>query len=675
MKPNQIKNYSLAATGVAALALLTSCARAQQPQQPQTSAVPFAASADRPNVVFILADDLGWMDTSLYGSKFYRTPNIDKLRTHGMMFTRAYTANPLCSPTRASILTGQYPGRLHLTTAAGHLPQEILTAEMPKSAGPTVKVVTAPSLTRLPLTYNTLGNSFKAAGYTTGFMGKWHLGREPYVPENFGFDTVVGGGPFPGPPSFFSPYHMGHYLSDGPKGEHIDDRLGKEAVKFMEANKDKPFYLNVWQYDVHAPFQAKPEYISKYRPLVDKNNPQQSPTYAGMVESLDDLVGTVTDTLDRLKLTDKTMIVFYSDNGGNMYDRVDGTTPTSNLPARNGKGSIWDGGTRVPMIVAWPGHVRPNSTSNALVSSIDFYPTLLDIGHAKNKPGQIEDGVDIRPVLEGTGTLQRDTIFCHFPQPTPRTGTPASVYVHQRDWKLIRIFAGNADGSDQFELYDLSKDIGETHNLAAQMPDKVQQLNALITQHLKDTGAMVPFANPDYTGPAIDTGSPVPLAPPKTNWSGKKRGAGKNKGPRKNEGAAKNIEGWHAGGTAELSRTEGGIALTSAGTDPFFVASDLPNSSGPYSVKFRLNTNIEGEGSVYWTTAKGIGFALPRSASFSITQDGQWHEYSVNLPVTESIDNLRIDPGNAKGVATFEWIRLFDSRNKLVKGWEFNSKP
>ena len=627
------KNRYAAATGVAALAALTSCAGAQQP-------APVAlgdAVKDRPNIVFILADDLGWMDTGVYGSTFYKTPNIDKLAERGMWFSRAYTANPLCSPTRASILTGQYPGRLHLTAPQGHLEAERLTVALPKNAPATTKVVTPLSLTRLPLSYNTLGQSFKAAGYATGFMGKWHLGPDPYIPENFGFDTVIGGGPFPGPPSFFSPYHMKQYLSDGPPGEHIDERLGKEATKFIEANRDKLFLLNVWSYDVHAPFQARADYIKQFRATVDPKNPQHSPTYAAMVKSTDDLVGTVVAALDRMQLTEKTMIIFYSDNGGNMYDTVDGTTPTDNWPLRNGKGSIWEGGSRVPLIVSWPGHVRPGSKSDALVSSIDFYPTLLGIAGAKGKEGQIVDGVDIRPVLEETGKLERDTIYCHFPHDIPATNTPASVYVHQRDWKLIRIFAGNADQSDQFELYDLASDESEKHNLAAQMPDKVRELDALISQHLKETGALVPFANPNYRGP----------------------------------GAI--IKGWSADGDATLESVPDGLKVVSAGGDPFFKVSDLPDANGPFKVKMRFRTDIEGDGLVFWAEARK-GFSPARRMDFPITRDGKWHEYTVALPVESALQNLRIDPGTAQGAAIFAWIRLYDKDEKLVRAWEFNPK-
>ena len=635
MKPILSKNRWAAtgatALGVASLAMLSSCANAQ----PKPGAM--AANAAKPNVVFILADDLGWMDTATYGSTFYETPNIDALRARGMMFTRAYTANPLCSPTRASILTGQYPGRLHLTAPQGNLPVERTEVSMPTSAGPSVKVVTAPSVTRLPLKYGTMGDAFKAAGYATAFMGKWHLGRDQFMPQSFGFDTVVGAGPFAGPPSFFSPYKMGKYLPDGPVGEHIDDRMAREADQFIEANKDKPFLLNVWTWDVHAPFQAKPEYISEYRKKVDPKNPQQSPIYAGMVKSTDDLVGSITKKLDDLKLTDKTMIVFYSDNGGNTYDRVEGIPPTSNAPLRNGKGSIWDGGTRVPMLVSWPGHIQANSKSDALVSSIDFYPTLIDIVGAKGKEGQVVDGVNIRSVLEGTGELKRDAIFCHFPHAIPATDTPASVYVIQDNWKLIRIFAGNDNQTDKFELYDLSTDIGETKNLALEKQIKVKQLNALISKHLKETDALVPFANPNF------------------------------------KGLGANIDGWEAGGTASIKRFGDNLQVVSSGGDPFFFTGGVPKASGPYTIKFRMNTRIGGDGTVFWAANKK-GFAANRSVDFTINRDGQFHDYSVKLPENNDFGKLRIDTGKDTGDATIDWIRLFDGDNKLVKAWEFDAK-
>ena len=506
---------------------------------------------------------------------------------------------------------------------------------MPDSAQSTLKAVPAPTRTRLPLGYYTTGQALKDAGYATGFLGKWHLGDDPYGPNAFGFDTVVGAGPFPGPRSYFSPYKMGKHLPDGPPGEQIDDRMGKEAVKFIEANQSKPFYLNVWSWGVHAPFQGKPEYIADFKAKVDPKYPQQSPTYAAMVKSTDDLVGTVTDTLDRLKLTDKTLLVFFSDNGGNMFDRADGVVPTSNAPLRGGKAEIYDGGTRVPMIVNWPGHIKPNSTSDALVSSIDFYPTLLDVAGARGKDGQVVDGVDLRAVWEGKGDLKRDAIYSDFIHYNPPTETVPSSYVHQGNYKLIRFFADGPKQTDRFELYDLSKDIGETNDLSAQMPDKVKELNALISAHLQKTDALVPFANPKYV-----------------------------------EGA-REIQGWTGRGDATIRQRPDGMEVASMGSDPRIYFTGLPNSSGPYTVKMRVKNRIKGGGSIYWGTKEARNFNKERQVKIDLKDDNQWHDYEFAVPLQESMFSLRIDPGSEYREATFEWIRLYDKDGKLVKAWEF----
>jgi len=300
-----------------------------------------AAASGRPNVVFILADDLGWRDTSLYGSPFYETPSIDALAERGMRFTNAYSANPLCSPTRASILTGQYPGRLRLTTPAGHLKQEVLDPIVPAQGPPLSKWVTPQTRTRLPLDYYTLSEALHDAGYATAHFGKWHLGWPPYQPENQGFDVNLPGGSFPGPPGgYFAPFKV-DTLDDCPAGEHVDDRLTREAIDFVRENQDRPFLLNYWLFSVHAPYQAKEELIARYQAKVDPNAPQRSPTMGGMIHTGDACVGQLLEAIDAIGLAERTIVVFTSDNGGNMYDRVDGTTPTSNSPLRGGKATIY----------------------------------------------------------------------------------------------------------------------------------------------------------------------------------------------------------------------------------------------------------------------------------------------------------------------------------------------
>jgi arylsulfatase A-like enzyme len=476
--------------------------------------------AKLPNIIFILADDLGWKDTSLYGSVFCETPNITRLAKRGMMFTQAYAANPLCSPTRASIMTGLYPGRLGITTPGCHLPNVQLEARWHWKPKPYERALQVASATRLKTEYYTLAEALHDAGYTTGHFGKWHLGPEPYSPLQQGFDVDVPHFPGPGPAgSYVAPWRFPPELKfPGEPGEHIEDRMAQEAITFIKANKDKPFFLNYWAFSVHAPFDAKADLTEKYRAKADPNDPQRCPVYGAMVQSLDENVGRLLDTLDELSLAQDTIIVFFSDNGGNMYSRVEGIPPTSNAPLRGGKATIYEGGTREPCIVVWPGKVKPDSCSDAFVSSVDWYPTLLAM--AGVQPGQAVsfDGVNQMPALLGAGA-PRDTLFCHFPHYTPATGAVPSAWVRRGDWKLIRFFCDNPDQTDRYELYNLKDDIGETRNLAAEKPKRVRKLDALLSQHLKDINAIVPVKNPDYDPTATPPESEPqaqPVAPTKS---------------------------------------------------------------------------------------------------------------------------------------------------------------
>jgi arylsulfatase A-like enzyme len=273
--------------------------------------------------------------------------------------------------------------------------------------------------------------------------------------------------------------------------------MATEAITFIRANQDKPFFLNYWAFSVHAPFDGKADLIKKYAAKADPNDPQRCPIYGAMVQSLDENVGRLIDVLDELKLTENTIIVFFSDNGGNMYDRVDGIPPTSNAPLRGGKATIYEGGTREPCVVVWPGKVKPGSQNDALLSSVDWYPTILDMTGVTPKQAVKFDGVSQTPALLGTGT-PRDTAFCFFPHYTPATGAVPSVWVRRGDWKLIRFFCDSPDQTDRFELYHLKEDLAESKNLAAEHPDKVKEFNALIRQHLKDINAVIPVKNPGY---------------------------------------------------------------------------------------------------------------------------------------------------------------------------------
>lgn len=458
----------------------------------------------KPNIIFILADDLGWMDISLNGSKYYNTPNIDRLAKRGMTFSNAYTANPLCSPTRASILSGQYPARIHLTTPGGHLAPNPDVPLMKSTADAWQKVITPDSRTFMPLETYTIAEALKTAGYTTGFIGKWHLGQNPYSPEAQGFNTNVAGGPNPGPSNYFSPYHIKN-LPDGPPHEYITDRVTDEAVQYLEKNRDTSFFLCLWEFAVHAPFQGKLAYVNEYKNKVDPRGKQNNPIMAAMIKSLDESVGRMMNKLDELNLTNNTLIIFYSDNGGNMYDIVDGKDATNNYPLRGGKGNIYEGGVKVPLIVSWPAKVKAGSKSDEIVSSVDMYPTLLDAASLKPQKKQILDGLSLVPVLTKNKRLNREAIYCHFPHYIPATNNYPATSVRKGDWKLIHVYGEGTDRKDSFELYNLKEDEGENRNLAGQMPDKVKELDKLIVKHVKKVDGIFPVPNPAYNSGAKNT--------------------------------------------------------------------------------------------------------------------------------------------------------------------------
>ena len=455
----------------------------------------------RPNVLFILADDLGWADTTLYGhTKFYQTPNIERLARRGMTFTRAYSASPLCSPTRAAILTGLSPARTGVTTPGCHAPEVVLEAAPGKNAPPAKKSIQPISATRLKTEYRTVAESLKEAGYATAHFGKWHLGAEPYSPQQQGFDVDLPHWSGPGPAgSYVAPWKFPAFKPDPAEpDQHIEDRMAREAVAFMTQHKDKPFFVNYWMFSVHAPFDAKKALIEKHRARVDPKDPQRSPTYAAMVESMDNAVGRLLDTVDHLGLADRTIIVFTSDNGGNMYNEIDDTRPTSNAPLRGGKATVFEGGVRVPCVIAWPGLVRPGTRSDAIVQSEDYYPTLLEGLRLPLTAGQRFDGVSVLRALKGE-PFDRGPIFTWFPHdPGVPNWLPPAVAVHRSDWKLIRIFHGADQGAHRHLLFNLRDDLGETNNLATANPKLVNELDGLIEKFLVDTQAVVPRPNPAF---------------------------------------------------------------------------------------------------------------------------------------------------------------------------------
>ncbi|MDB6069650.1 MAG: N-acetylgalactosamine-6-sulfatase [Verrucomicrobiales bacterium] len=473
------------------------------------------------NLVFILADDLGWADTTLYGqTKYYKTPHLECLAKRGMTFTRAYSASPLCSPTRASILTGLSPARLGLTTPNCHLPQTVLQATPGTKAPPGNKAVQPIPVTRLNTTYPTLAKTLRDAGYATGHFGKWHLGPEPFSPLQHGFDLDLPHTPGPGPAgSYVAPWKFKNFDPDPAiPDQHIEDRMAKEAVSFLEKNQNRPFFLNYWMFSVHAPFDAKKPLIEKYRATAYPADPQHSPTYAAMVESMDNAVGTLMDTLDRLHLTDSTLIVFLSDNGGNMYDKVDNTSPTSNAPLRGGKATVYEGGIRVPCLISLPGLTAPGSRNESPIQSTDFFPTLLDALQLPTPPDVAFDGISLLPALKGQALPSRP-LFTYFPHDPPVPDwLPPSATVTEADWKLIRLFFQGENGAHRYQLYNLQNDPGEKTNLAPAEPDRVQRMDALLESWLTANKTVLPIRNPQFDPAKYhpeNEGRPAPKPPAK----------------------------------------------------------------------------------------------------------------------------------------------------------------
>lgn len=448
------------------------------------------SAPERPNVIFILADDLGWRDLGVFGSTFYKTPNLDRLAAEGMRFTQAYAACPVCSPTRASILTGKYPARLHLT-------DYIAGARRGKLNPPSY-------LHHLPLEEVTLAEAFKEAGYATAFVGKWHLGTSEFYPERQGFDRNLGGCEKGSPPSYFSPYRIPN-LPDGPKGEYLTDRLTDEALNFIEAVKDRPFLLYLSHYAVHNPQQAKGDLVKKYTEKLATQPPaagpefltegkrqvrqvQNQPVYAAMVQSLDESVGRIRERLAATGLESKTIVVFTSDNGG--LSTSEGS-PTSNVPLRAGKGWHYEGGVREPLIVKWPTTVRPGSVCHAPIVSTDYYPTLLEMAGLPPRPDQHVDGASFVPLLRGETRPERP-FYWHYPHYGNQGGSPGGA-IRVGDDKLIEWFE---DG--RTELFNLRDDPGERHDLAAQRPEQAAALRKRLQEWRASVNASMPTPNPDY---------------------------------------------------------------------------------------------------------------------------------------------------------------------------------
>ena len=453
------------------------------------------AGAKKPNIVFILVDDLGWTDAACFGSKYYDTPHIDRLASGGMKFTNAYAACAVCSPTRAAVLTGRYPVRTRVTDWLRNSQQGLKIPADKKNptgfvGGKDKKLLTPTLPIWMEHEEVTIAEMLKEAGYATCHVGKWHLGPGEWLPDGQGFDENIGGWDFGQPPSYFDPYANRNVksiptLPPRKEGEYLTDREADEAAGFIKRNQDQPFFLYLANYAVHAPIQGKPELIEKYKKRTPTN--QDNPAYAAMVESVDQAVGKVTGALDELGLSDNTIVIYTSDNGGATHFPA-----TDNAPLRKGKGFPYEGGIRVPAIVRWPGEVEPGSVCHEPMCSVDFLPTLGAAVGAKPS-GRVIDGVDLAPALRQTGSLNREALYWHFPHYWWGTNVRPYSIVRAGDWKLIKHYEDSA-----IELYNLKEDISEKVELSKQHPAKVKELEKMLTAWLKETGAKLPKPNPDY---------------------------------------------------------------------------------------------------------------------------------------------------------------------------------
>jgi len=635
------------------------------------SAPPLVAAERPPNVVLFLVDDMGWMDSTPYGSEYYETPNMERLARLSMRFTDAY-ATPLCSPSRASIHSGQYSARHGVTTAVGHRsPLEEGAPRYPEKASPASEFLYPHSKRYLDPEIVTLAEVLRDADYRTGHFGKWHLGVSPeHRPPEHGFETAWFCVPDPGPPSYFSPYGVHDEgpaagrrkvgtIDDGPEGEYITDRITEEALAFVDEHREEPFFLNFSHYAVHGPWGHKEKYTAEFAKKEDPRGKQGNPIMASMLKSVDQSLGRVLDRLDELGLTENTLFIFYSDNGGNTHSNTPGSRqmrnigpdhpkwpmvrdwkkwaaprpPTNNAPLREGKGRIYEGGQRVPLMVRWPGRVEPGSTSDSVVGVIDLYPTILDALGLETPEDHVVDGVSFLPVLEQTGELQREAYFTWFPHLFPAVSVRAGRY------KLIRRWEPHPDYPAVRELYDLEEDIGETNDLAEEMPEKVAELERLIDAFVEQTGALQPKPNPAYRPSAARSAL---------------------------DGSAGLLPKF-----SKITVVDERLRVEKDGRTPFLGTAQA-RFEGPIELSMRLRSERGGAGQVAWKTKGQDGFPKEQRVSYELPAGGEWRDVSLTLPVEGRAATVRIYLPAAEGAPVEIRSIDFTGADGGSKSWRFD---
>lgn len=475
LKMQRSSEKSRPTSGLSAVALILSifCLASATPTQ----------GSDKPNIVVIMADDLGWKDLHCYGNELIDTPNLDRFANDGMRFTNAYAASPVCSPTRAAMMTGLSPARLRLTNHAPGNPDGFSLEGSDLQEAEWVR--------NLDLNYVTIAERLKAAGYKTAHIGKWHLSHVPRKldangklevslrPEAQGFDINIGGCFLGGPPSYFAPYRISA-LQEQVNGEYLPERLADEAISFVDKNRNVPFYLNWWPYSVHYPMEAQESLVAKYR----ERKAIKDPVYAAMIEAMDRSIGRFLDHLEATGMAENTLVIFKSDNGGYNGD---------NRPLRGMKGMIYEGGIRIPWIVRWPGVVKPGTVCEIPVISTDCYPTLLQAAGLQLDAETRLDGENIVPLMQQSGNIQRESIYFHYPNYAFHKKNRLASAIRTRNYKLIKRY-----DDDSLELYDLTADIGETRNLAVELPEVTERMQIDLEAWLKETGAQLPTRKPRW---------------------------------------------------------------------------------------------------------------------------------------------------------------------------------
>jgi arylsulfatase A-like enzyme len=621
-------------------------------------------SAAQPNVVLFLVDDMGWMDSAVYGSKYYETPNIDRFATRAMRFTNAYS-QPLCSPTRASLLTGQYSARHGITSATGHQPpQPAGHVFLPETAPPNAAMLLPESKNFLEPSQITLAETLKGAGYRTAHIGKWHLGlTKPHWPEQQGFDVAFHCHPDPGPPgNYFSPYGVVPdgvanaktkigTITDGLDGEYIVDRQAAEAVKFIDSSKGRPFFLNLWCYGVHGPWGHKAEYTKAFMDKKDPSGRQGNPIMASMLKSVDECFGRILDELEKQGIADNTIVIFTSDNGGNTHSNITSEgkkaanedwvkwagnqPPTINTPLRDGKGTLYEGGTRVPMMWAWAGKIAPGSTSDTVVGPIDVYPTVIDLLGIEKPAAQVFDGASYAKVLKGEGALGREGYFNYHPH--AGANKAGGVWVRSGDFKLLRWFGHPST----HELYNLKDDISEATDLSAKMPEKVAALSTLIDGFLEDTGATYPRPNPAYK-PTVAQSKPQNTDP---------------------------LDGWKER-QCKATLRDGVLSMKAMGqAGNAFLGHGTGTMKGPATVKLRVKSAVGGAGKIE-SFPKGSADPEGRIEVPFEVKAGDWQDLQVEVANPGPLGTLRVYLPDAE----IDWIEVVPAKGKGMRS-DFDVKP